>query len=158
MISIYLIRNKTKIKVNNNKCYLKRFTWNCVAIPTHVIMKVTRNGCFGFSGTTIFPNKYTYYLFEMDRKCNYYYFRIKDATTAAIFVIVLHTMPKSYGFLKYLDAESKCALYILSFNRFNTLVENFFKLKLNNYKCRNFFVSIIIFVILADISVFSRFK
>ncbi|XP_026724817.1 protein I'm not dead yet-like [Trichoplusia ni] len=36
--------------------------------------------------------------------------RIKDATTAAIFVIVLHTMPKSYGFLKYLDAEKKSEL------------------------------------------------
>ncbi|XP_026725058.1 protein I'm not dead yet-like isoform X2 [Trichoplusia ni] len=36
--------------------------------------------------------------------------RIKDATTAAIFVLLLHTIPRSYGFLTYIDADRKSEL------------------------------------------------
>ncbi|XP_063896933.1 Na(+)/citrate cotransporter-like isoform X2 [Helicoverpa armigera] len=36
--------------------------------------------------------------------------RVKDATVAAIFVIFLHTLPKSYSFLKFLNIERKSEL------------------------------------------------
>ncbi|PZC86348.1 hypothetical protein B5X24_HaOG209067, partial [Helicoverpa armigera] len=36
--------------------------------------------------------------------------RVKDATVAAIFVIFLHTLPKSYSFLKFLNIERKSQL------------------------------------------------
>ncbi|CAH0591550.1 unnamed protein product [Chrysodeixis includens] len=36
--------------------------------------------------------------------------RIKDATVAAIFVILLHSLPKSYSFLSFFDAEKKSEL------------------------------------------------
>ncbi|XP_035433200.1 protein I'm not dead yet [Spodoptera frugiperda] len=36
--------------------------------------------------------------------------RVKDTTVAAIFVIILHIIPKSYGFVQFLDAEKKSEL------------------------------------------------
>uniref|UniRef100_A0A2A4J283 Citrate transporter-like domain-containing protein n=1 Tax=Heliothis virescens TaxID=7102 RepID=A0A2A4J283_HELVI len=36
--------------------------------------------------------------------------KVKDATVAAIFVILLHTVPKSYSFFKFLDVEKKSEL------------------------------------------------